>query len=84
MNLQRLSFHLFSLGALLILIPIFTSIYYDSSWMCTLLKDPSCAPFYRDYLSRLGASPTVITWSGIGICVVSQIIKFSVNDDENQ
>ena len=84
MDLKKLSFHLFSLGALLIVGPIFTTIYYDSSWICTLVKDPSCAPLHRDYLLHLGVSPTAITWSGIGICVISQIIKFSLPDDKNK
>lgn len=84
MDLRKLSFHLFSLGALLVIVPIFTTIYYDSSWMCTLLKAPRCAPFHRDYLLLLGVAPTVITWAGIGICVISQVIKFSLPDDKHK
>lgn len=84
MDLRKLSFHLFSLGALLVIAPIFTAIYYDSSWMCTLLKAPSCAPFHRDYLLLLGVAPTAITWAGIGICVISQILKFSISDKDNR
>lgn len=82
LDLKKLSFHMFTLGALLIFAPILVSLYYsDTPWLCAAISDIACRQYRTEFLSAVGVTPSLIFWLGIGICVVSQIMKYSTKVD---
>ena len=78
MDFKKLSYHLFSVGALLCLAALGLSFAQTGSAACAFLVNAMCVMQVSVFL---GFHVAYLGWLGIAIVVISQVIKYSLKSD---